>query len=263
MFIKTRDNKNLFVEIINQKDGQPFVVLLNGLSQSTASWGLVVPQLQDKYNIILMDFIFQGESDKEGEWRDFDQHAEDVLSVLDFLKIPQAAIIGLSYGSIVAQHLGVLFPQRISKLVLLSTFAHKTPYYEAIELSWKRSLEIGGYGLMLDVMLPYVLSENYFSHPIIPIDLLKSMRKDLVEAKALEKLMSATLHMKDYRNDLSNIKCETLVVHGGKDLLFPIELGQTVADHIESSTFVNLPSAGHTLNLEEVSKVVDLIKDFI
>jgi pimeloyl-ACP methyl ester carboxylesterase len=116
---------------------------------------------------------------------------------------------------------------------------------------------------MLDVMLPYVLSENYFSHPIIPIDLLKSMRKDLVEAKALEKLMSATLNMPDYRKELFKIKCETLVIHGGKDLLFPIELGRAVSEHISQSTFILLPNAGHTLNLEEVSKVGDLIKEFI
>jgi len=263
MIVKTADNKNIYTEIVNPKQNLPVVVLLNGLSQSTASWGFLTPLLKEKYSVILMDFVFQGSSDKEGDWRDFDQHASDVISVLDYHGISKASLIGLSYGSIVAQHVGVLFSERIDKLVMLSTFAHKTPYYEAIELSWKRSLEIGGYGLLLDVMLPYVLSDHYFNNPIIPIELLKSMRKDVVEAKALDKLMTATLHMKDYRKEIAKIKAPTLVVHGGKDMLFPVELGKSVSEHINDSKFVVLPEAGHTLNLENVPEVVNLIKDFI
>jgi len=263
MIVKTKDNKSIYTEAINFQQGLPVVVLLNGLSQSSASWGFMTPLLKEKYTIILLDFVFQGSSDKEGDWRDFDQHADDVITVLDALSFSSASFIGLSYGSIVAQHIGVLFPDRIDKLVLLSTFAHKTPYYEAIELSWKRALEIGGYGLLLDVMLPYVLSDHYFNNPIIPIELLKSMRKDVVEAQALEKLMTATLYMKDYRKDLTKIKAQTLVIHGGKDMLFPIELGNAVSDHIEFSRFVVLPEAGHTLNLEDVPKVFNLINEFI
>jgi len=263
MIVKTKDNKSIYTEAINFQQGLPVVVLLNGLSQSSASWGFMTPLLKEKYTIILLDFVFQGSSDKEGDWRDFDQHAEDVITVLDALSFSSASFIGLSYGSIVAQHIGVLFPDRIDKLVLLSTFAHKTPYYEAIELSWKRALEIGGYGLLLDVMLPYVLSDHYFNNPIIPIELLKSMRKDVVEAQALEKLMTATLYMKDYRKELTKIKAQTLVIHGGKDMLFPIELGKAVSDHIEFSRFVVLPEAGHTLNLEDVPKVFKLINEFI
>jgi 3-oxoadipate enol-lactonase len=263
MIVKTKDNKSIYTEVINFQQGLPVVVLLNGLSQSSASWGFMTPLLKEKYTIILLDFVFQGSSDKEGDWRDFDQHAADVITVLDALSFSSASFIGLSYGSIVAQHIGVLFPDRIDKLVLLSTFAHKTPYYEAIELSWKRALEIGGYGLLLDVMLPYVLSDHYFNNPIIPIELLKSMRKDVVEAQALEKLMTATLYMKDYRKELTKIKAQTLVIHGGKDMLFPIELGKAVSDHIEFSRFVVLPEAGHTLNLEDVPKVFNLINEFI
>ena len=67
-----------------------------------------------------MDFIFQGKSDKTGEWRDFDTHANDVISVLDYLKIKQPNIVGLSYGSIVAQNMAFKNPERISKLILIS-----------------------------------------------------------------------------------------------------------------------------------------------
>jgi sigma-B regulation protein RsbQ len=69
--------------------------------------------------------------------------------------------------------------------------------------------------------------------------------------------------MKDYRKELKKIVAPTLVIHGGKDMLFPIELGKAVSDHIEFSKFVVLPEAGHTLNLEDVPQVFNLIKEFI
>ena len=165
MIVKSVDGKSIFYEVHGDVTSLRTIVFLNGLSQTTKSWGLMAPIFLN-FRLVFIDFIFQGSSDQEGEMRDFNQHAQDVLSVMDHLAIPTPILIGLSYGSLVAQNYAVNYPNRVEKLVLLSTFAHKTPYYEAIELSWSRALEIGGYSLMLDVMMPFVLSDNYFQNPL-------------------------------------------------------------------------------------------------
>ena len=178
-------------------------MFLNGLTQSTDSWLLVEPYFKETYKLILLDFIFQGQSDKDGPWRDFDTHARDVKTLLEHEHIEQAHLIGISYGSLVAQHFAVKYPSYLSKLILLSTFAHKTPYYEAIELAWWRALEMGGYSLMLDVMLPSVLSETYFSNPLVSIEKLKNARRDVnLKPEAIFKLMKATKERKDFRKQL-------------------------------------------------------------
>ena len=142
---------------------------------------------------------------------------------------------------------------RISKLLLISTFAHKTPYYDAIELSWWRALEFGGYNLMLDIMLPSVLSENYFLNPLIPIDLMKQTRQEANEDKqALFKLMRATKERIDYRPELKKITIPTIVIQGEKDLLLPVHMAGEVAKAIPNSQFKVIPHVGHTLNLEAV-----------
>jgi pimeloyl-ACP methyl ester carboxylesterase len=263
MLGKTSDNKSIYYEIHGNVNARQTLVFLNGLSQSTVAWGFMIPFFASNYRIVLLDFIFQGESDKTGEVRDFDQHAQDVISILNTINIDKAIFIGLSYGSLVAQHLGVNHSERVDKLCLLSTFAHKTPYYEAIELSWRRALDFGGYSLMLDVMLPFVLSNSYFTHPIIPIEMLKAARKDLVDAASLNKLMDATHARKDYREQLRKIKAPSLVIHGRQDTLFTVDLGQAVADYIPNSKFVVIENAGHTLNLEEVKLVSETILNFI
>ena len=264
MFCKTTDQLNIYFEVHGNEQANKTLVFLNGLSQSTIAWALTTPYFKTDYKIVLIDFIFQGQSDKAGEWRNFDTHARDVIGVLDHLKIEQAYIIGLSYGSLVAQHLAVNHPQRISKLILMSTFAHKTPYYEAIELSWWRALEFGGYGLMLDIMLPNVLSEAYFKNPLIPIDLMKQTRQEANEDKqALFKLMRATKERSDYRSELKKIHIPTIVIQGEKDTLFPVHMAKEVSDAIPNAQLQVIPFAGHTLNLEAVPQMVKAIKEFI
>lgn len=264
MFCKTHDGLNLYYEVQGNTSSPETIVFLNGLSQSTIAWILTVPHFKDNYRIVLMDFIFQGQSDKKGESRSFDQHAKDVLRLLDELKLDKVILAGLSYGSLVAQHFAVLFPQRLQKLVLISTFAHKTPYYDAIELAWWRALELGGYPLMLDIMLPSVLSEDYFKNPLIPIDLMKQARQDVNnEKEALFKLMQATKDRADYRNELKKIKTPTIVIQGEKDLLLPVHMAAEVSKNIPGSEFKIIPGAGHTLNLEAIPQMSKEIKDFI
>jgi len=264
MFCKTTDQLNIYFEVHGNEQANKTLVFLNGLSQSTIAWALTTPYFKTDYKIVLIDFIFQGQSDKTGEWRNFDTHARDVIAVFDHLKIEQAYVIGLSYGSLVAQHLAVNHPQRISKLILMSTFAHKTPYYEAIELSWWRALEFGGYGLMLDIMLPNVLSEAYFKNPLIPIDLMKQTRQEANEDKqALFKLMRATKERSDYRSELKKIHTPTIVIQGEKDTLFPVHMAKEVSDAIPNAQLQVIPFAGHTLNLEAVPQMVKAIKEFI
>lgn len=264
MICKTSDNKNLYYEIQGNLESKNAIVFLNGLTQSTLSWYFIQQFFKNDFKIVLLDFIFQGQSDKDGEWRDFDRHAEDTKFVLDKEKIQNPIMIGLSYGSLVAQHYAVNYPDSLKKLILMATFAHSTPYFEAIGLSWVRALETGGYNLLLDVMLPNVLSENYFNNPIIPIDMMKEARKGLNEnTEAILKLMRATKERKDYRADLNKIAVPALIIHGEKDLLIPSHMANEVHKNIGGSKYIVIKNAGHTLNLEAVPEVCAHIKDFI
>ena len=264
MKCKTIDGLNLYYEIQGNLESQETLVFLNGLTQSTVAWFFMLPYFKEKYKIVLLDFIFQGQSDKSEHPRDFDQHANDVKHVLQQEKITKANIVGLSYGSLVAQHFAVNYPTFVNKLILVSTFANKTPYYEAIELSWWRALEFGGYNLMLDIMLPSVLSEDYFSNPIIPIQMMKDARLDAQQNKqAIFHLMQATKERKDYRQNLEKINAPTLIIQGEKDLLLPVHLANEVHKHIKHSKFKVIKNAGHTLNLEHVPEVCGDIKEFL
>jgi 3-oxoadipate enol-lactonase len=264
MYCKTTDNLNLYYEVTGNVQSHRTLVFLNGLSQSTLAWALTTPHFKNEYKIILLDLIFQGQSEKKGEVRDFDQHASDVKNLLQELHINKAVLIGLSYGSLVAQHFALLYPHYLEKLVLMSTFAHKTPYFEAIEVAWGRAVEVGGYPLLFDIMLPSVLGEDYFKNPVIPLDLMKQARADANnDSQALLKLMRATRDRPDYREKLRGIKTPTLILHGEKDLLLLPHMAVEVHRHIAGSALEIIPKVGHTLNLEAVPQCASLIKEFL
>lgn len=263
MRCKTDDGYEVYYEVQGNSVATQTVVFLNGLTQSTLSWGLMTPYFS-KSRIILLDFIFQGQSDKHAGWRDFDRHARDVMAVMEKENCCPVNVVGLSYGSLVAQHFALLFPACTRKLVLMSTFAAKTPHYEATETAWWHALEKGGYSLMFDVMLPFILSEDYFSNPVIPMDAIKAMRKDANQnATAVLNLMRATRERGDYRNELRGIRCPTLVIQGEKDLLFPVPMAREVQAAIPDAKLAIIKNAGHTLNLERVPEVARAITDFL
>jgi 3-oxoadipate enol-lactonase len=264
MFFTTQDNLQIYYEFRGNEKSDKKILFLNGLTQSTIAWEFTILPLLNDYHIILMDFVFQGKSSVAEKHRSFDEHAQDVFGLINTLIRKPVSIVGISYGSLVAQHLAVNYPAAIDKLVLVSSFAHKTPLYKSIELSWKNALKIGGYELLLDVMLPYVIGQSYFENPFIPIETLKSMRKDLQpEPSSILKLMQATEERPDYLNALTKVIATTLIIQGRNDLLFPIYCASAISEAISKSRLEIIEQCGHTINLEAPQKLSSLIIEFV
>lgn len=264
MLHKLPDGIDLYYEIQGKTDSETTLVFLNGLSQSTLSWAGIAPAFYENHRVVLLDLVLQGQSGTAEKFRSYDAHAADVFHLLNALGGGKIFLCGLSYGSAVAQHLVVNYPDFFSGAVLLSTFAHNTALFNAIGESWISALHAGGYPLMLDVMLPTVLGKSYFEKPLIPIQTLKEARigRDLLNDSLL-KLMEATNVRGDYRKKLNAVKIPVLVAQGEEDLLIPPAIAKEVADHIPGAEFIVIEKAGHTLNLEAIPQTVALVRKFI
>jgi 3-oxoadipate enol-lactonase len=258
------DKTKLYYEIQGKIDAEKTVVFLNGLSQSTLSWAGIAPAFYENYRVVLLDLVFQGQSGTAEKFRTYDEHAADVYDLLHSTVKGKIFLCGISYGSAVAQHLIVNYPDFFSGAVLLSTFAYNTPLFTAVGESWISVLHAGGYPLMLDVMLPTVLGKSYFEKPLIPIQTLKESRigRDLLNDSLL-KLMEGTNARGDYRAKLKAVKVPVLVVQGEEDVLIPPAIAKEVADHIPGAEFIVIEKAGHTLNLEAIPQTISLLKKFV
>jgi pimeloyl-ACP methyl ester carboxylesterase len=258
------DGNAIYYELHGNQNAESTLLFLGGLSQSTAAWLAYIPAFANEYRIVLADLMFQGQSDNPQNFRSFQEHAQDMNALLEGLKAKNVIPIGISYGGAVVMRMMHYFPERIRKAVLMATFAHKTPFFDAIGTSWQRALETGGYSLMLDVMLPFVLGKHYFQNPLIPIEMLKQMRiNNDLSIERLSKLMKATAMSDDFRKELRNVQIPVLVICGSEDLLCTPEMHQDIVQALPNARYVEIENVGHTLNLEAIPQTIALIQEFL
>jgi len=257
------DGLNLYYEIHGNEDAAQALVFLNGLSQSTAAWGGVVRALGKEYKLVLVDLLFQGQSDAAPQHRSFEGNAADLADLLRSLKLPETTLVGISYGGAVAQRFLVNYPELVQAGVLLSTFPYKDAFFDAIGYSWKQALLAGDYPLMLDVMLPFVLGRSYFLNPIITIEDLKNSKAgQSPSTENLLKLVRATEESGNYLEELKKVQLPVLVVHGSEDMLCTPEMGKAMYQALPNAELEILPNIGHTLNLECIPDLAQLLLTF-
>jgi pimeloyl-ACP methyl ester carboxylesterase len=95
--------------------GEPVILLHGGLANANY-WGNQVKALQSRYRVIVMDSRGHGRSSRDDKPYGYDLMASDVIALMDFLKIPKAAIVGWSDGAIIGLDIALTHPERLTKL---------------------------------------------------------------------------------------------------------------------------------------------------
>lgn len=96
-------------------EGAPVILLHGGLANSNY-WGLQIPALASHYHVIVIDSRGQGRS--TWDYRPITYHlmASDVITVMDALYIPKAALVGWSDGAIIGLDIAIHHPEKLTRL---------------------------------------------------------------------------------------------------------------------------------------------------
>lgn len=115
------------------------VVMLHGLAESGVAWRGWVPHFAREYRVVRPDLRGFGQStpmSPDYEWH-HDQILDDVLTLLDHLKIERAHVIGAKIGGTLAMRLAARNPERLLSFaavgapVSLKSFSSQTPVWRA------------------------------------------------------------------------------------------------------------------------------------
>ena len=106
----------LYYATYGTSTGLPVILLHGGMGNSD-HWAHQVRAL-DKLNVIVIDSRGQGRSTRTRAAPSYDMMAGDVIAVMDQLKLEKAAIVGWSDGGEIALKLGVLHPERVTRLFI-------------------------------------------------------------------------------------------------------------------------------------------------
>jgi pimeloyl-ACP methyl ester carboxylesterase/acyl-CoA-binding protein len=126
----------LAYEIHGPSDGAPVLLLHGILLDATVNREIAGAMADAGYRVILLDLLGHGRSDRAeaAELRN-DFFGEQVIGCLNYLKIDEAVIGGLSLGAIVALQVAVTAPKRVKALLLEMPVMEESTPFAAVLLS--------------------------------------------------------------------------------------------------------------------------------
>jgi pimeloyl-ACP methyl ester carboxylesterase len=103
-------------------------LLLHGITANAHAFdGLVKRGLDKHFHLYSPDLRGRGQSDKPAFGYSMEEHAQDILGLLDHLKIEKAVICGHSFGGLLSAYLAANFPERVAAIILLDAANELNP----------------------------------------------------------------------------------------------------------------------------------------
>lgn len=221
----------------------PAIVLLHGYSDSSLSFARVMPLLPSEQRVIAIDLRGHGDSDKPDEEYSITTLADDVVQLMEALKVPSAVVVGHSMGSFVAQAIAERAPRRVSSLVLLGSGPH--PVNGTIA-----QLHVDVEGLS-DPIDPAFVREFQYSTIALPVP-----RSFMDAAIANSRRMPAAIWKKvlagmmDYHPQTPRSSVRVLVLGGTRDAVFSAGEQTALAREYPFGQLRLIDDVGHTLHWE-------------
>jgi pimeloyl-ACP methyl ester carboxylesterase len=242
----------------------PAVILLHSSVCDRRMWDPQWQMLLDAgYRLVRCDF--RGHGDSPAPAGPFNA-AEDVRDLLDALQVPNAIVIGSSYGGRVAQEIAARWPSRVTALLLLCAATRLHPPTEAIMTFGAREQELLDAG---DIEAAVALNVTTFLGPAASADTraaVAAMQRSTFDIQMAADDAAQTRYSGHARNcdfDLSAITARTVVVSGGLDVDYFRSTADHLAESIPGATRVDLAWAGHLPTLEDPVTMNPLILSWL
>lgn len=95
----------------------PTIVLAPGLAANAHFYGSLISHLVPRLHVIAVDLRGRGDSDKPDSGYSMEEHAADILGMLDALEIDQVVMSGHSFGGLLTYYLAAGHPDRVIKAI--------------------------------------------------------------------------------------------------------------------------------------------------
>lgn len=101
--------------------GKPVVLLHGAFMTIDMNWGELIPELSKNRKVIALELQGHGHTPFSERKLSHATLASDVTKVMDYLKIDKADVAGYSFGGEIAYQLAIQSPERVNKLVIISS----------------------------------------------------------------------------------------------------------------------------------------------
>ncbi|MDO8462289.1 MAG: alpha/beta fold hydrolase [Deltaproteobacteria bacterium] len=226
------------------------VVLVHAFPLNHTMWNPQISALSAKHRVVAYDIRGHGESDAGDGQYTIELFVDDLMALLDHLKIKKTILCGLSMGGYIALRALERYPERFSALILADTRSEadsdeaKIKRSAALKLIKEKGVSVFAEGFVKPAFAP----ETFNTNPQI-IQTVKEMilkNPPLGICGSLLGLASRT----DTTASLKEIKIPTLILVGEKDQITPPSASLSMKEKIQNAEMHLIPNAGHLSNLE-------------
>ena len=240
--------------IYENKDSSQWVTFVHGAGGSSSIWFKQIRDFKKQYNVLLLDLRGHGNSNTKIKNAlkvkyTFQSIANDVLEVINHLKIDKSHFVGISLGTILIRQLAETHPERVQSMILGGAI---------LKMNF-RSQILMRLGNMFKYVLPYLVLYKFFAFVIMPNKNHKQSRILFInEAKKLYQKefirwfkLTAEINpiLKWFRQ--VELGIPTLYVMGEEDYMFLPSVRQVVEKHYKSSKLFVIEQCGHVVNVEQ------------
>ena len=255
----------------------PVVLFIHGILGSQQQWAHLVDTMDDDHRVLVPDLFGHGESAKPLGDYSLSAHAAAMRDLLDHLEIERVTLVGHSLGGGIAMQFFYLFPERVERLVLVSS---------------------GGLGrevnlLLRSATLPgarQVLSVLASAPVLSPVEALgrgaskvgwrpgadigaiwrgfrslgddQSRRAFLATTRAVIDIGGQTITARDHL-DGAELPLPTLIVWGTKDRMIPVAHARSVQRELPDCRVELFEGAGHFPHLDDPDRFARVLREFI
>ena len=249
-------------------DPEP-IILIHGTSASLHTWNGWAEILTAKRRVIRFDlpgFGLTGPDPKNNY--SIEHYAEIVVAVLDELKVNRAVLAGNSLGGHIAWVTAVLYPSKVSKLVLIDATGYA---FEPVSIPLAFKLSQNPItSLLLKNVLPKSLVEasvrNVYGNPDLVSDALVDRYYELALRSGNRVALTERFKQSfpgTLAEKIKTINIPTLIIWGGKDRLVPPKFGQQFKQDIVNSQLVFFDELGHVPHEEAPEKTALVVEEFL
>jgi pimeloyl-ACP methyl ester carboxylesterase len=244
----------MYYEIHGQ--GDPVVLLHGAFMTITNNWTEMIAQLSKGRQVIAVEMQGHGRTADINRDFSYENLADDIAALLDYLKIKQADVLGYSMGGGVAMQLAIRHPERVRKVVSISAVYRSDGFV-------KEGIEA----------LPRLEARMFIGSPIETEYKKLSPTPDQFETFVKHVVQLASKPYNFGAEGLKATKAPMLFVHGDADgvrldyiaEVFHLKGGEVHGDMRprSESRLAILPDTTHVTLMNKTDVIVPMVNDFL
>ncbi|HEY4252695.1 MAG TPA: alpha/beta fold hydrolase [Roseomonas sp.] len=238
----------------------PLVVLLHPVGLDGGFWGGLPGSLAASRRVLSLDLAGHGASPPATEKRPIEAYADDVAAAIRAAGVGPAAVVGLSFGGMVAQILAIRHPALVAALVACGCGGTFPDAVRPVLRERGLAAERGGMAAIVEPTIERWFTPGFRETPAVARVRQRLLGDDVAGWSAgwhaIAGLTATPL--------LGQVTAPTLVIAGEADAATPPAASEaTIARAIPGARFTVLPGAPHMMQIESAAAFTTAVTGFL